>query len=89
MELLIKQQSTLFEGLPLEQPPLVRSRNPSGNLNSFVRPPSAQSAQSAQSLQSAHSGELSPSTSVSAMNPPNLGEALCSSLAWESGPDFL
>ena len=73
MELLIKQQSTLFDGLPIEQPPLVRSRNPSGNLSSFVRPPSAQSAQSTQSLQSAQSGELSPSPSVSALNAQNPG----------------
>ncbi|GAA5885964.1 hypothetical protein JCM16303_003044 [Sporobolomyces ruberrimus] len=43
MELLIKQHVLLFEGLPLEQPALVRSRHPSGNLQHFARPPSAQS----------------------------------------------
>ncbi|GAA6020163.1 hypothetical protein JCM11491_005550 [Sporobolomyces phaffii] len=43
MELLIKQQAVLFEGLPLDQPPLVRSRHPSGNLDHIVRPASSQS----------------------------------------------
>ncbi|GAA5824616.1 hypothetical protein JCM10212_005045 [Sporobolomyces blumeae] len=39
MELLIKQQALLFEGLPTEQPPLVRSRNPSGSLAHLVQSP--------------------------------------------------
>ncbi|GAA5951287.1 hypothetical protein JCM3765_002435 [Sporobolomyces pararoseus] len=43
MELLIKQQGLLFEGLPVDQPPLVRSRHPSGNLDQVVRPPSTSS----------------------------------------------
>ncbi|GAA5901632.1 uncharacterized protein JCM6883_000345 [Sporobolomyces salmoneus] len=43
MELLIKQHVHIFEGLPLEQPPLVRSRAPSGNLDQAVRPQSSQS----------------------------------------------
>ncbi|GAA5945255.1 uncharacterized protein JCM15063_003008 [Sporobolomyces koalae] len=42
MELLIKQQDTLFEGLPLEQPALVRSKQPSSNIGSTVRPASVQ-----------------------------------------------
>ncbi|GAA6003386.1 hypothetical protein JCM10207_000309 [Rhodosporidiobolus poonsookiae] len=41
MELLIKQQAVLFEGLPTELPSASRSRRPSGTLANLVPPPSS------------------------------------------------
>ncbi|GAA5998094.1 hypothetical protein JCM5350_002373 [Sporobolomyces pararoseus] len=74
MELLIKQQGLLFEGLPLDQPPLVRSRHPSGNLEQVVRPPST-SSQSVATLTSPtpspapSSGNRSSNPNVTPSNP--------------------
>ncbi|GAA5877419.1 hypothetical protein JCM1840_006095 [Sporobolomyces johnsonii] len=38
MELLIKQHASLLDGLPVEAPPLVRSRHPSGSISGLVSP---------------------------------------------------
>ncbi|GAA5845939.1 hypothetical protein JCM3766R1_000866 [Sporobolomyces carnicolor] len=67
MELLIRHHEYLFEGLPIEQPPLVRSRHPSGNLEQAVRPTSSH-LQSAPSTVSPASSPA-PSSTIRSPNP--------------------
>jgi hypothetical protein len=58
MELLIEQHSHLFEGLPVELPPLTRSRRPSGATAPFASPPLTSPPLTSPTLASAASPHL-------------------------------